>query len=353
MHSPGRWTAAVTLLALSTTAATAQVTNDLLERGLQAYRDLDFSTAAALFRRALSPSLVQRLSVEDRVRTLTYLGAAELFRGNRDSAEAAFERVVVLDPRYLIDELVFPPEISTRFWAVRRRTPAVAVVTPPTLDLLPGRDRFPLVLYASAPHEVAMELRSAGGGRVRPLYRGLVGDSLRVEWDGRDAEGAAVGTGQYLVVIESRGSSGVTLRYVNVPLDIAAQRPDTLPDPGPFPDSLVRRERRDMGKGLTALAAGTLGSLAVAFLPDRMAPGAQLSRGRFLIGGTIGLAGAVGFVREVAGRTSGAGSAANQSARQAWNERREAVIRENASRRASAPLVIRAAPPNTIDLRER
>ena len=44
---------------------------------------------------------------------------------------AAFERLLFLDPRYRPDQLVFPPEVSSLFEEVRLRTRAVAVSVPP------------------------------------------------------------------------------------------------------------------------------------------------------------------------------------------------------------------------------
>lgn len=344
---------AAVALVLAAAGARAQTPQDLMVRGLRAYRDLDFAGAAGLLRTALAPRQDQSLSSPERTQALIYLGAAELFRGNRDSADAAFERVVLLDPRYLIDDLIFPPEISGRFHVVRGRTPATVVVTPPEGEVVPGRDRYPITVYASAFHQVLAELRTTGGVRVRTLYGGLVGDSLALTWDGRDSSGMAVPSGAYLLVLESRFSSGMAFRYVQVPLEITAERPDTLPDPGPFPDSLRTGAGAGMAPRLLALATGAAGWAAVAWLPRALAPGASPSRTRFVIGGTIGLVGVIGFASGLTGRGDRGHVEAREAAVRAWNERRETVRTENQARRRSTPLHIRPGTPVTVDLRLR
>jgi len=86
--------------------------NEVLTGAVRAYRDLDFDAAARLLRRALSPPLATGLDDSGRARALTYLGAAEHYRGRQDSAIAVFQRLVVLAPSDRPDTLIFPPEIT-------------------------------------------------------------------------------------------------------------------------------------------------------------------------------------------------------------------------------------------------
>lgn len=95
-----------------------------IAQAIRAYRDLDFDVAATLLRRALT----SELDDSTRRQALTYLGAAEHYRGHADSAAAAFRRLVVLAPEYRPDTLVFPPEITQTFEDVRSRTQVAAVV---------------------------------------------------------------------------------------------------------------------------------------------------------------------------------------------------------------------------------
>ena len=68
--------------------------------GIRAYQNLDFDQAAALLRRDLARATGSTATLSERAQGLVYLGAADLFRGRRDSTVAVFRRLVQLDPRY-------------------------------------------------------------------------------------------------------------------------------------------------------------------------------------------------------------------------------------------------------------
>ena len=125
----------------------------------------------------------------ERVEGLVYLGAADLFRGRRDSAVAVFKRLVQLDPRYAPDHLVFPPEVTGVFDSVRALTKTVAIVVPPDTQVAPGAGNFSALVLASSFQTVDVTLRYEDGAPFRSLYAGPIGDSLHVLWDGLDAAG--------------------------------------------------------------------------------------------------------------------------------------------------------------------
>src|SRR5207249_8051859 len=110
--------------------AAAQSGDSLIVMGMRAYKNLEFDAATLLLRRGVVQLTAANAPVARRAKGLVYLGAAELFRGQRDSAVAVFRRLVVLDPRYRPDQLVFPPEVTNVFEAVRLRTKTVAIVVP-------------------------------------------------------------------------------------------------------------------------------------------------------------------------------------------------------------------------------
>ncbi len=116
--------------ALSAAPAAAQGRSDLVLRGIQAYQSLDYRAAAELLRASLAPGVRPALPAAERSRALCYLGATEVFRSFRDSAAAVFRELVLGDPRYRPDALVFPPQVTDLFEAVRRSTPAFAVTLP-------------------------------------------------------------------------------------------------------------------------------------------------------------------------------------------------------------------------------
>src|SRR5436309_3449644 len=107
------------------------------EPAVSAYRDLEFDRAASLLRRVLAPPLATELADTARAGALTYLAAAEHYRGQPDSATAVFRRLVELAPDAQPDTLVFPPEVTELYHAVRRSMTVVAVRPRP--DTVPAR----------------------------------------------------------------------------------------------------------------------------------------------------------------------------------------------------------------------
>jgi hypothetical protein len=106
--------------------------SDVMARAISAYQDLEFDEAANLLRRVLAAPSANELADSTRARALTYLGAAEHYRGNADSAMAAFRRLVALAPHQAPDTLIFPPEVTRLYERVRGSMTAVAVQpTPP------------------------------------------------------------------------------------------------------------------------------------------------------------------------------------------------------------------------------
>jgi hypothetical protein len=85
------------------------------------YRNLEFDAAARLLRRVLVSPLATELDDSTRAVALTYLGAAEHYRGRRDSAIAVFQRLVVLAPSHRPDTLIFPPEITRLYDEVHKK----------------------------------------------------------------------------------------------------------------------------------------------------------------------------------------------------------------------------------------
>jgi hypothetical protein len=344
------WLLGAVAVVLGVSGTSAQTPAALVDRAVQAYDDLDFGTSAGLIRRALVVTGQEGLTEQDRLRALSYLGAAELFRDNRDSGMSAFRQIVTLNPRYQIDEFVFPPEVTSIFALVRRDTKVVAVVAPAAARIRAGRGRYVPQLFASSYHEILASVTQSDGRPVRVLYSGLIGDSLEVVWDGLDSTGAAVRAGRYSLTVESTGRGGGIVRQVRVPLEILTTFGDTLPLPGPLPDSLLLREREGGGAGLKALLTGVIGGVGVALLPSSVAPGSELSAGRFAVGGAMTVAGVIGFFTQRGGQRVPENIAANERVRRDWQARVDALVRENETRRTQVDLDIRAGAPVAVDL---
>jgi len=128
---------ALALLLATPLRAQNDSASQVINGAVRAYRDLEFDAAARLLRRVLTPPLAIGLDDAERARALTYLGAAEHYRGRQDSAIAVFRRLIALAPRHRPDTLIFPPEITRLYDAVRSSAgvpPRIAVKAP---DILP------------------------------------------------------------------------------------------------------------------------------------------------------------------------------------------------------------------------
>lgn len=330
---------------------TAQTAAELVERATRAYERFALDTAAGLIRRALDQPGDTSLTTDGRAGALSLLATAELFRDRRDSAVAAFRRLVLLAPRYRPDPAIFAPPVLALFDTVRAATPVVGLQAPAETTIVAQRERFTARLYASTTHQITAVVLTAGGRPVLDLYRGPIGDSLVLDWTGVTSDGRPVGRGGYLLAVTSRDEAGATLREVRLPLEIAAERPDTLPHPEPVPDSLLRPERLPAAPGIRALATGLVVGGAAATLPALLdtepATGA-----RFVVGGAVSLAGIVGFFRQRPGTPLPHNIAVNDSLRADRTRRLAEVLRHNAPRRDVVRLTIATGPVLRIE-RER
>lgn len=309
---------------------------DLLARGIRAYENVDLPLSAIWLRLALAESL----STSDEIRALTYLGAAEVARGpeRRDSAAAAFRRLLLLDPRQRPDPLLYPPAVLSAFNAVRRVTKAVIVVPRPAGD----EGGFVTTVFATSTHELEVWLTREDGVPVRTLYNGPVVDSMDLRWDGLDSAGAPVPTGRYTLTLASRPIGGDVVREVVLPLEADVVVSELLPLPLPLLQSQLLPERTS-GRGRRSLAIGLVGSGLAVALPSFIAGGSKPFAGRFVVAGAMSVGGAVGFLRGHA-RPIAANIATNQSLRAAWQRRVDAVTAENEQRRRAPHVDVRVGP---------
>ncbi len=334
---------ALALLVAAPLRAQTGSASEVMTGAVRAYRDLDFDAAARLLRRVLTPPLAVGLDDAERARALTYLGAAEHYREQPDSAIAVFRRLVVLAPRHRPDTLIFPPEITRLYNAVRSSTRIVAVRLPADTEFRVG-GKLVAWLYPSTPHAVTVAISGEDGRALRTVYAGPIGDSLDVSWDGRDSTGSFATGDRLWLTVTSRGSRGAKLR---VPLRVEVNAPDTLPHPPPLSALLPERATRETGLrslgGAALLAAGAL------TLPSLVAPGERASGTRFAVAGALSVSGLVGYLSRRAGRPLPENAAINQTRRDAWRQQDAAVTRENAGRMRAARLRIRGGSAVVLD----
>ena len=342
---PRRLALAAAALALALAgAARAQTPAAQVARGIRAYQNLDYDSAAVLLRAALAVQGGASLADSERVRALVYLGASELYRDHRDSAATLFGRLLRVDPRYHIDQLQFPPEVSGLFQQVKVITRVVAVVVPADTEIGGGRDVLAVRLYAATFHpvDVAIVRPGPGGARLRTVYQGNVGDSLQVTWDGRTAEGTPVDSGRYLLQADSRSGDGKVVRSVAIPLTITRIRRDTLPLPAAPAAALFKPEHRPGGNGVRGAVAGAAGVIAVLGLPAIVAGKFHASNDRLLVAAGFGLAGVLGFRAQRGPQPILENIAANRTLRMAWQHQVDSVHAQNVARRSEVRLRVRA-----------
>ncbi len=324
-----------------------QAASAALTQGVRAYDDLEFEQAAGLLRRALAVQGSGALSAADVSRALIYLVATELLRDRRDSARAIARRLVVSNPRFRPDELVFPPQLLLLYEVVRRATPAVIAEASADTAIRPGSEAVAVRLYASSVHDIAATLVALDGRVVRTLYRGPIGDSLALRWNGLDSAGTSPPpSGAYALTVSSFNREGRVVRIMRMPVEVLPGPTDTLPHPPPPADSVLLPERQPMGPALRVLAPGLLAGVGVAVLPGLVARGEKPSGARFLVGGTVTLVGIAAFVSHRPHRQIPANVAHNRVIRD-WRRTDTDVARRNSERgrgliglRTGAPVIL-------------
>lgn len=320
------WTAVI--LTLAPIASAAQDANVLLTEGLRAYQDLDFAAAVQLLRRSLDPADTGALTRPDRLRALMYLGAAHLFREDRDQAVVTFRHLLLADARYRPDSLVFPPKVTQVFGEVLQTTKAVALAAPPEVRFPAGEQGFLVRAYATSRQTIEAGVASARGRAIATLFRGEISDSVTLSWNGLDSAGRAVPAGAYQLVIASSLVPGRVLRRVSLPLAVSIPSVDTVPWP-PAPQA------GRSGWDLRFLIPGAALGAALAVPAALGAGGAQGFR--IAAGVSVTTAGII------AGRPRA--SAPDRQAEAEWRTGVRAARQENQHRRARPEMVIQSGKP--------
>lgn len=321
----------------------------VLASGLRHYQQLEYDSASISLRRALAGVAGDTVTSSGRTRALTYLGAAELFRGRRDSAFAAFRRLVVQNPQARPDPLVFPPEVTTIYDFAREATKIVAAEMPRDTSIRLGADRFRALLHASSFHQIIVTLEREDGFTVRTLYAGPISDTLQVFWTGEDTIFLANDSGRLVFTVTSLTNAGRQARLLRLPMDLVLGPQDTLPTPPSLPDSLFLPER-ETGAGFRGLGLGAGFGLVVALLPGLvLESGAPAPSGsRYAVAGGLTLAGLIAFIKHRPGRRLPDNTSANQALRDGWQGQIQMTAQENAIRVLQKRLDIHIGSPEII-----
>src|SRR3989442_1828381 len=216
----------MSLLCCGARVLRAQSARELLGQGVKAYQALEYDAAAALLEQSLGGDSAAGLGDSLRSRALTYLAATELFGGQRAPDVGAFRQLVLLNPRYRPDELIFPPQVTNLFQEVRRATRAIAVAVPPVTELRTRVERFTARVLASSLADVTVTLAQEDGTPVRQLDSGPVADSQVVAWDGLTGAGAPADNGRYVLRVTPQTPTADGHRARQDVLQVKRELPD-------------------------------------------------------------------------------------------------------------------------------
>ncbi len=338
------------LLAAPMRAPHAQGPADPLASALAAFNDLDYDVAATRFRAAIALTGAQRLADTDRARALMYLGATENFRGVRPSAVEAFRSLLIIDPRYRPSEVIFPPEVIALYQETRIGVRATSAEIAPSSELAIPTDRLPIKIFASSLHDIRVRVTTSLGAPERILYEGVIGDSVLVSWDGREASGAAGRPGRYLLRIASRGPGGNTEREVQIPLEVEHIPIDTLPWPEPLNSRQLRPETVVRANGTRQVITGLAGAAAVVLLPTLIGA-TDASSLRYGVAAGISVAGLVGLATATRPQPVPENIAYNNTLRAEWSQEFERIKAENRTRLATVRLRVRTERAVTVEIR--
>lgn len=338
------------LLAAPVRASHAQEAVDPLASALAAFNDLDYDVAATRFRAAIALTGSQRLADADRARALMYLGATENFRGVRPSAVEAFRSLLIIDPRYRPSEVIFPPEVIALYQETRIGVRATSAEIAQTSELAIPTDRLPIKIFASSLHDIRVRVTTSLGAPERILYEGVIGDSVLVSWDGREASGAAGRPGRYLLRIASRGPGGNTEREVQIPLEVEHIPIDTLPWPEPLNSRQLRPETVVRANGTRQVITGLAGAAAVVLLPTLIGA-TDASSLRYGVAAGISVAGLVGLATATRPQPVPENIAYNNTLRAEWSQEFERIKAENRTRLATVRLRVRTERAVTVEIR--
>lgn len=302
--------------------ASGQSAQATLEQGIQAYRELEMESAGWLLRQALADD---RLDARQRVTALSYLGAAEVYRDRRDSALAAFSRLIRVEPFHQLDQLVFAPDVQAIFDEARARTPMVEVSASRT-SFAPGERGLPVRLRANTPHVVVVTVEAVNGVVLDTVFRERVRDRATAYWNASGAPGVRPPVGGFLLGIASLDGRGRVSSRLTLPVHVTRSAENPLSVPAP---PQVLPERQPAGPAFMRLGVGLAAATAAYFVTGAVtdAKGPQIALAVVFVA-----AGAIGFWEVRPGKPLPDNVVANEVARREWEARVAQVQRENQRR---------------------
>jgi hypothetical protein len=334
-------------LALLATPVAAQAPATLMNEGLAAYDDLEFALAARLLRRAVFPDAEPALSTAQMERALVYLGASEVLLGEQNQAAETFRGLVLANPRYRPDELVFPPRVTRLYGEVLQTTKAVDLEAPPRMLLVTRTERIGFQVFPTSEHRIRAAIVTNDGATVRVLYDGVIEGPRTLAWDGLDGRGRPPAPGNYRLEIESMVTQGNTLRSVWMPITLEARAMETVATSSTPPESMLKAEKRSAVPGLSILIPSAV--VSAALIIPALGSDAENSGARITVGAAVGLGGLIGFVLMRPGAELPDNVAYNDSLRADWSRRSVEAERENRERQGITRFMVYTGPPRRVE----
>ena len=327
-------------------AAAQDTTAALLRRARSYYEGLDLERALPLLRQVVSPQWPFGVMTAQRVEAYTYLAAALVLVGQRDSAVSYFAAALARDPFTDLDPLEFTPAQTAAFAAARPRVFAVAVrpVTATRADVRTERIRFTVATTHTAALHVLLQPLEAGA--PFPVFQGDNEGAREIAWDGLTPEGRLAPPGRYLLLVVGRSHllpRTDSTRVFFLMAHEAVTLEDTLPD---IPRGALLPERAGATGAHRALEKGVVVA-AGALLLSRAVVNGELGGGErggaTVVAGVAAVAGAAGFLSLSRRHDIPANIQANLQREAERRAANDAMRRRNADRLAQAVVIITPA----------
>jgi len=331
-------------LASPPAAAAQDTTAALLRTARSYYEGLDLERALPLLRQIVSPQWPFGVATAQRVEAYTYLAAALVLVGQRDSAVSYFAAALARDPFTDLDPLQFTPAQTAAFAAARPRVFAVAArpALATRVDVRTERIRFTVATTHSAALEVRLQALEADAAPSFALFQGESEGAREVVWDGLTPDQRLAAAGRYMLSVVGRSRLSARTDSARIFFLVAHEAvtlEDTLPDLG---RGARLRERagaagapRELAKGVIVAAGAILVSGA---LVNRELGGGERGGAR-LVAGIAAIAGAAGFLALNRPHDLPANIQANLQREAERRAANQAIRQRNADRLAQAVLI--------------
>jgi hypothetical protein len=327
--------------------AAAQTPAALLNEGVAAYNDLEFALAARILRRAVASEAEPTLSQAQLEQALVYLGASEVLLDERNRAVETFRALVLANPRYRADDLVFPPRVTRVFGEVLETTKATDVEAPRRMVLVTRTERIGFQVFPTSEQRVRATVVTNEGATVRVLFDGVIEGPRTVTWNGLDGRGRIPPPGNYRLVVASMVTEGTALRSMQMPITLEAAPLSTVDVPRPPPDSLLKPEKRSAVPGLSILIPSAI--VGAALIIPALGSDTENSGLRIAVGGAVTIGGLVGFILMKPGAALPDNVAYNDSLRSDWNRRTTDAERENQRRQGITRYIVYTGQPYRVE----